>query len=212
MIQPAVALTAPTIRFDPIPHRYFLEPSGEELPSVTACLQECGLIDFSMIPRHILDAAAERGTAVHAACHYLDDGDLDWDTLDPRYRGYVEAWERFRHDWQFEPLLVEHMIWSPHYRYAGRMDRVGTLPRKDGGHDLVILDFKTGDWVKGYRYQMAAYNGALDEPRKYRRLPLQLCDNGEYRSHENKCPPQNYGRDLNVFHGAVAVWHGKRAA
>jgi len=208
MTTPAAA--PPALTFDPVPHIYRLD--GIEIPGVTGSLQECGLIDWSMVPRAILDAAAERGTRVHEACHYLDDGDLDRATLDPQYAGYVEAWERFQRDWGWQNMLVEHMAFHPALRYAGRMDRVGTLPNKIGGHDLVILDFKTGDWVKAYRYQMAAYNALLPEPRRYRRMPLQLCADGQYRSHESKCPPEDFQRDLNVFQGGVAVWYGKRAA
>lgn len=200
-----------TLRFDAEPHRYYLEPSGAELAGVTRSLEECKLIDWSRVPRDILDAAAWRGTRVHIACHYLDDGDLDMASIEG-IEGYLEAWERFKRDWGVELLLVEYMSFSAKWRYAGRMDRVITLPRKDGGRDRAVLDFKTGDWQDGYKYQMAAYNGVLPDPRSYRRIPLQLREDGQFRSHEVRCPPERYLADLNVFHSATTIWHAKRAA
>jgi hypothetical protein len=77
-----------SLRFDAEQHRYFLgirdldaqfQPVvGEmELPSVTTVLKETNMIDMRHIPQDVLDLAAARGTAVHAALHYLDEGDLD---------------------------------------------------------------------------------------------------------------------------------------
>lgn len=197
----------PTVRFEPIEHRYFIEPSGEELPGVTRALEECGLTDFSMVPRHILEAAQERGTQVHNALHYLDDGELDRATLTDEMAGYVDAYERFKREMRFEPLLVEKFVHNLAYRWAGRLDRVGLLETKHGGGDLVVVDFKSGMVVPGHRCQLAAYTSALPEPKKYRRMTLELDSDGTYKAHEYD--PQSYGNDLNTFHAAVAIWHWK---
>src|SRR5581483_1203958 len=126
--QPALDLQAskPTLRFDAVAHKYFLDPEGVELPGVTRALEGAGIVDWSMVPRDILVAAQERGTRVHEALHYLDDGELDEQNLD------------------IEILLVEHMGFSAAHRYAGRMDRVVTLPKKGGGRRKSVIDFKTG--------------------------------------------------------------------
>src|SRR5678815_2139742 len=84
-MQPSLDLSgnvAQTVRFEESAHRYFVEPSGREIPGVTRALEEAGLIDFSMVPRDVLLKAQDRGTRVHQALHYLDDGELDQDTLD----------------------------------------------------------------------------------------------------------------------------------
>ncbi len=198
----------PTVRFDPEEHRYYLEPAGEELPGVTRALEECGLTDFSMVPRHILEAAQERGTQVHNALHYLDDGDLDRATLTDQMAGYVEAYERFKREMQFTPLLVEKFIHNLAYRFAGRLDRVGTIGTKHGGEDDLVVDFKSGLVLPAHRCQLAAYTSCLDEPRKYRRMTLELDSDGKYKCHEYEA--QTYQRDLNAFHACVAVWHWKR--
>ena len=89
--------TPDKIAFEDLTHRYFLD--GERLPSVTQILQASGLIDFSKIPGPILLGAKARGTAVHKALHYYNEGDLDVEAfcLDfPEYAPYVQAWLTFR--------------------------------------------------------------------------------------------------------------------
>lgn len=207
--QSALALGAvvPTVRFDPWEHRYYLEPSGEEIPGVTRALEESGLTDFSMVPRHILEVAQQRGTWVHDALHMLDDGELDADSLSEELHGYVMAYLRFKNEMKFSPLLVEKFVHNLTYRWAGRLDRVGEIERKDGGTDLVVVDFKSGLVLPAHRIQLAAYTSALPEPRKYRRMTLELDSDGTYKTHEYAA--ESYGRDLNTFHSAVNVWHWK---
>lgn len=209
MTQPALDLGAavPSLRFDENQHRYFLDPKGEEIPGVTRALEECGLTDFSMVPRHILEAAQQRGTDVHNALHFLDDGELDQASLTEEMHGFVMAYLRFKNEMKFEPTLVEKFVHSLSHRWAGRLDRVGTLGRKDGGFDLTVVDFKSGMVLPAHAIQLAAYTSGLPESRKYRRMTLELDSNGKYKIHEYE--PQAYARDLNVFHSAVNVWHWK---
>jgi hypothetical protein len=210
MSQPSLELGAAkqTLRFEAGPHRYYLDPAGTELPSVTRCLEDCGLIDFSMVPRDILIAAQDRGTRVHQALHYLDDGELDEDTLDEELHGYVMAYLAFKNQCGFTPLLVEHRVYSLAHRWAGTLDRTGELARKDGGSDPCIIDFKSGMVLPAHRIQLAAYQSGLPDARKYRRITLELDSDGSYKVHEYA--GADYGRDLNVFHAAVALWHWKR--
>jgi hypothetical protein len=209
MSQPSLELGAvkPTLRFVHETHQYFLDPAGDELPSVTRCLEDCGLIDFSMVPRDVLQVAQERGTRVHQALHYLDDGELDQDTLDEQLHGYVMAYLAFKNQCGFTPHLVEHRVHSMAHRWAGTLDRTGELARKDGGSDPCIVDFKTGMILPAHRIQLAAYQSGLPDSRKYRRITLALREDGTYRVHEYASA--DYGRDLNVFHAAVALWHWK---
>jgi len=90
--------TPDMVEFDPLVHQYVL--NGERLPSVTQILQASGLIDFSKIPGPILEAAKARGTAVHQAAHYYNEGDLDpdFETDFPEYWPYLSAWITFRQD------------------------------------------------------------------------------------------------------------------
>jgi hypothetical protein len=210
MTQPSLALGAQkqTLRFDPVEHRYYLDPEGVEIPGVTRALEECGLTDFSMVPRHILEAAQQRGTDVHNALHYLDDGELDQNSLTEEMHGYVMAYLKFKNQMRFEPTLVEHFVHSLAFRWAGRLDRVGLIERKDGGHDRLVVDFKSGLVLPAHRIQLAAYVSGLPDPRAHRRMTLELDSDGTYKCHEYDS--QSYGQDLNTFHAAVAVWHWKK--
>lgn len=209
--QPALDLkpVETSLRFDPAEHKYFLDPEGLELPGVTDTLARAGFIDWSMVPPRVLEAARQRGTDVHAALHFLDDGELDEDTLDPAYHGYVMAYLRFKRDADFEPELVEHRAWSKAYRYAGTFDRTGTLPIKTGGRRKIVLDFKTGVVLPAHKLQLAAYAALLPDPRSYGRIALELHDDSNYKVHEY--PVEEFQRDLSVFAGAVAGEWFKRA-
>jgi hypothetical protein len=201
--QPALDLkpVETVLRFDAEAHRYFLDPQGEELPGVTSVLSAAGFIDWSMVPPRVLEAARIRGTHVHTALHFLDDGELDDETLEPEYHGYVMAYLRFKRESGFEPDLVEYRAWSKAHRYAGTLDRTGTLPVKTGAHRKVVLDFKTGMVLPAHRLQLAAYAGLLPDPRSYGRIALELHDDGTYKAHEY--PVEEFLRDFNVFCGAV---------
>jgi hypothetical protein len=91
--------TPDEVDFDPVPHRYSV--GGTVWPSVTQILQHSGLIDFSHVPRATLDAARERGDAVHRAAHYFNEGDLDvadFEASFPTYWPYLSSWISFRRD------------------------------------------------------------------------------------------------------------------
>jgi len=128
--------------FDPATHTYALDgvPVGR---SVTGVLHRGGLIDFSHVPTTVLDRARVRGTVVHQALHYLNEGDLDLAGFAadyPLYVGYLEAWQFFLTARDFRPVLCEHRVASPAYDVAGTIDCLGVL---DGR--AVLVDFATGD-------------------------------------------------------------------
>src|SRR5438046_1579303 len=60
--------------------------------SVTTALKDLGFINFDDVPAAVLANAQARGKAVHACCHYLEEGDLDWGTVHPSIWPYVEAY------------------------------------------------------------------------------------------------------------------------
>jgi hypothetical protein len=184
--------------FDPEKHEYRL--NGVALPSVTTVLKGTGMIDYSMIPQDILQAAAHRGTAVHRALHYYDDGELDEVTLDPMIVPYVEAGKRFYAESRFEVAYVEQRVVDTTHWYAGTLDRTGTFP--DGS--VAVLDWKTGILVPGHGLQLAAYANCLEHPRRYRRIAVQLRDDGSYQIHE--FPMKDFERDIRLFLSALACW------
>jgi hypothetical protein len=121
--------TAEMLTFDAATHRYTLD--GVPLPSVTGILEWAHLIDFSRIPQDIRSAALTRGTAVHQACHYYNEGDLDVAGFEqdfPTYWPYLSAWITFRRDSGFVlEESLEHLGTLTHIkRYAVRLKKDAT--------------------------------------------------------------------------------------
>src|SRR4051812_25111537 len=71
-------------------HAYWL--GGEQIPGLTHCLKEAGLVDT----RFLKETGRRRGSVVHVACHYLDDGNLDWSSLDEEALAFVKGYEKFK--------------------------------------------------------------------------------------------------------------------
>jgi hypothetical protein len=134
--------TSQAIAFEPIRHVYTLD--GDPLPSVTQVLQSAGIIDFSGIPAPILLAARDRGAAVHKACHYYNDDDLDVDLFAaeyPDYWPYLSAWIAFRRESGFVLATSLDAI-----RGLGLIRRYAVQLRPDG------------------QYRVDAYRGVSDYP------------------------------------------------
>lgn len=145
-------IATPGLTFDEATHTYRLD--GQALPSVTQVLAANGLGgDFSHVSPAVLEHARQRGTAVHAAAHYLDEGDLDEATVDPEIRPYLEAWQAFKVARRVELLALEQRVACPLYRFAGTIDRVARVP---GIRGEVLIDLKTNT-PHGAAYQLAGY-------------------------------------------------------
>lgn len=103
------------------------------------------------LPNQTRDAAAARGTEVHALAEKVVTGypvDVP-EALAGMVQGYADWLDRAG----FLPLLVEHPVASRTHWYAGRFDLIGTL-----GPDLWLLDVKTSRSVYGdTACQLAAY-------------------------------------------------------
>lgn len=115
-------------------HVYMLD--GERLPCVSDLCRFLHREIYRDAPLWQLEAAADRGTKVHAATEVLDKtGRAE---IEDDYLPYLEAYALFRkeHDVQWE--LIEHPDYHPSHRYAGTIDRYGLV---DGFKTL--LDIKT---------------------------------------------------------------------
>lgn len=145
-------LATPGLTFDDASHTYRLD--GQVLPSVTQVLRDNGLGgDFSHVSPAILEHARQRGTAVHAAAHYLDEGDLDESTVAPEIRPFLDAWQAFKAERRVELLALEQRVACPVYRVAGTIDRVARVP---GLRGAILIDLKTNT-PHGAAYQLAGY-------------------------------------------------------
>ncbi len=173
--------------------------NGTVALSVTQILEKVGIIDYQHLPNSIRTIALERGSAVHAACHYADEGDLVEDRLG-ELLPYVNAWRRFRSDTQFVPDLIEHRAFNESYGFAGTLDRRGASPN---WKLPVIIDLKTNEAPRWTGYQLAAYASFFPSPRAYMRLAVELHKNETYRVDEYH--PKDWHSDFAVFASALCV-------
>lgn len=180
--------------FDPVAHRYYL--NGAEIPGVTRILGVSGL-------RPLYDGfhtAQQRGLHVHDACERLDLEDLDWDSICPAWRGYVEAYARFKEEHGFVPEYVEYQTYHAEFRFAGTVDRRGRLHGEP-----IILDLKTGAEEHWHRWQTAGY-AILGRWLTDRRAAVYLKPEGTYTLLYHDDPA-----DLKVFLAALTITHAKGA-
>lgn len=163
-------------KFDKADHSYWLGKT--RLIGVSEAIQDAGLKDFSRIVPDVLEHARQRGTAVHSACHFFDQNDLDWDSVSDKIKPYVLAWEKFSKDIPLEWSDVEKPLFHATHGLAGTPDRVTEKTERR------IIDIKTykPDTVTGV--QLAAYSllrfgpqPAYDAPKRW---AVWLKEDGKY--------------------------------
>jgi hypothetical protein len=129
-----------TAAFEFNAERHEYTQNGVVIPSVSQVLKLAGLADYSHIDPAVLARKAAIGTEVHRAAQMLDEGarltDLD---LDPAVLPYVEAFEQFRANEKYEPILIEHATVAQFHgmKYGMTLDRVCGL---NGA--VTLLDIK----------------------------------------------------------------------
>lgn len=188
------------LTFDEPSHTY--RYGGEIVPSVTQILESEGISDFSRVPSEALRIAQERGTAVHKATQYLDEGRLDWNTVHESLLGYLEAWERYKTECKVELLEIETAVYST-LGYAGTLDRIIYAGGRNG-----LIDIKSGSPTAAAAIQTAAYGYAHPKRDKLSfRAAVQLSADGTYKvqKHDN-----DLIWDFNVFAAALTLYDYKR--
>lgn len=187
-----------TRAFDAASHTYRL--NGRRIPSVT---QITGTIaPFVGVPREVLEAKADLGTAVHYATQLHDEDDLEIDSLPDIVRPYLQAYIRFGEETGWRPQTIEQQVWAEAYGYAGTLDRTGHFTRLKGikSRALCLLDLKaTYRLAPVYGVQTALYANALPEKPKHR-FALQLKPDGSYNLTEHRDPS-----DLSVGLAALTI-------
>lgn len=194
---------AAAFQFVPETHSYLLD--GRVIPSVTQCLEACGLTNYDGIPQAILEHKAEIGTAAHAAAHYFDEGDLKLDSIDPEVVGYLEGWRKFRIETGFVPRLIElrGIATENGMQYGYTLDREGAL----FGRDSIIEIKCTANVEVSWGPQAAAYELARRriDGKIRNRVAVHLKPTGSYSLVELKDV-----NDYKVFLWALALEWWKR--
>jgi len=159
---------------------------------------------FAGIPEYIMAFAKARGTAVHAACHYDDEGDLDGGSLDEEVRPYLLAWRRFKAESGAEVVGAEISVASKRHRFVGTLDRVLIV-----NGNLCVADLKaTASISPLVALQTAGYQIAWEEERRGKigvRCCVQIRGDATYRVEWYR-----EKTDKAVFLAAVTVAQWKR--
>lgn len=192
-----IAIGTPGLTFSEATHQYFL--GGQELPSVTSIIRDNRLGgDFSAVAPATLEHARQRGTAVHAALHYDDEGMLDETTVDPEVAPYLDAWRRFRAERHVAIVEMERRYADATYRFAGTLDRIAVVEGR-----RVVIDIKSGD-VEGADLQTAAYAHLAGEPLSILRWAVQLHPE---RAVPYTVHPYRNLADWRIFRAALELTH-----
>jgi len=161
-------------------HEYRID--GVVVPSVTQIIKEAGFSDYSMVPAPILKAAQKFGKAVHSATELWDKGILDVESLSAPLVPYLEAWKKFRTD--YNPVIneIELKLGSEKWRFAGTIDRIITL------NGAGILDLKSGfEFIPATAIQTGGYGILAKEKYKIKfRMGLLLKPDGTYKIQQYK--------------------------
>lgn len=159
--------------FDEAQHLYKVE--GHYCLSTSDIISLAGLSDYGSVPASVLENARNRGTNLHKAVHYFEEGDLDLSDLPDDIQPYLQAYMKFRVERDFEPIapqeraiVYEHEITEQ--MIGSTIDLRGTVQGK-----LYIVDPKTTypnsgaakkqTWLR-WRMQLQSYWEAtlVDEP------------------------------------------------
>lgn len=165
-------------------HVYLLD--GVKLPCVSDLCRFLHREVYKDAPAWQMEAAAQRGAAVHAATQALDaDGRAD---VAEEYLPYLEAYKAFLREHSVSWTLAEKSLYHPVYRYAGTIDRYGQVDA-----EMSLVDIKTTYAVYKplcraqlnlYRLMLAAHGYLvrrmyilhLKRDGSYRLIPIEMDD------------------------------------
>jgi hypothetical protein len=194
------------VRVDPTTHTYWLGP--QRLAGVTEILTGLGLLTVpSDAPTVRLEAARQRGSAVHLTLRFLHEGTLAPRSVDPRLDGYLFAWDAFcsQHMADFRPRSVEQPQADPLLGFAG-------TPDVDGIHGTErspwVVEVKTGPFQPGHLLQVAGYTLLVRAGLTHgwpTGIVVVLGADGRFALHRAT------SRDQTIFRAALMVWQHRLA-
>jgi hypothetical protein len=149
----------PRLQFFEDGHRYLLD--GMPIPSNTQLLKAEGLIDDTFYTPD----GRDRGSRVHVACWFADDGTLDWDSVIEAERGYIKAFLRFKRETEWITDFNELPVWGAP-GYGTRLDLLGSGMFQVSGdfrRRRVVIDIKSGKADKWVGWQTGGQKRAVVE-------------------------------------------------
>lgn len=169
-------MTPAVLRFEADRHEYFL--GDDRIPSITQLVKMGGLLGSG--EQFYTEASRDRGTEVHSLCSDYDLGALDLPRLASPYRGYVLAYIAACHGLQPTWDEIEEADAHPGYRFAGRIDRVGTVQGLQ-----TVAEIKSAAKAKHHAVQTAlqailkSHRSGLPAER-WQRLVIYVKNNGRF--------------------------------
>ena len=115
-------------------HIYQLD--GETLPCVSDLCRFLNREIYKDAPKWQMEAAAERGTAIHTAAETLDKTGSA--SIAEGYLPYLQAYKSFLQEYRPSWDMIEHSLYHPEHRYAGTIDRYGAL-----NGEATLIDIKS---------------------------------------------------------------------
>jgi hypothetical protein len=165
-----------------------------DLAHVTDILRVAGLVDA----RWFTEEGRARGSAIHLAARFLDEDDLDWESVEPDVLPRLRQYQRFLDEKKPEILAIEESVENVPLQYCGTLDRRVRFDGQEG-----IIDLKAPSKQAWQAIQLAGYAGCFTRPLK--RWTLHLLDERyQLILHEDR-------NDWNVFKAALAVAAWKEA-
>ncbi|KJS85013.1 MAG: hypothetical protein JM58_09620 [Peptococcaceae bacterium BICA1-8] len=188
------------LEFNPEKHEYTY--SGIIIPGVTTVLKVAGITqDYSMINPYVLETKRDLGINIHMATE-MDD--LGLEITDPEFLPYIEGWKNFKKDTDFQCISAEKPAYSKKYRYAGTIDRFGTVYGESA-----IVDLKTTVVVdmQSVGPQTAAYQNALAEHTKEKAKKRYIVKLDPKLKQGYKLIPCTNKSDFQVFLNALNIYN-----
>lgn len=162
----------------------------QDYPRVTEVIKAAGMMgDTSWYT----EEARDRGTAVHKACWYLAENDLDLTTLDPRVAPRVAQFQEWLQQTRVEIHECEKAVKDDVHVYRGTADILAYV-----SDCLSIIDIKCGPPQPWHGVQTAAYANAIGGARRFN---LYLTDT-DYKFIESTDRD-----DWKAFVGALSTFH-----
>ena len=135
------------------------------LSHVTAIIKSAGLIDSTWFKQEDLD----RGSALHQAAQFLDEGDLDWESVDQTVIRRLGQYQKFLAEVRPTILAIEEAVTNEALQYCGTLDRRVRINGREG-----ILDLKGPSRAPWQGVQVAMYAACFGRP--LARWTLHLSD------------------------------------
>jgi hypothetical protein len=191
----------PYIELDQATHTYYVD--GVEQIGLTKVLKLAGLIDDDWYTEY----GRWRGSAVHLATRFFDEGDIDRRTLDPVIKPFVADWKDFRDRTGFVPVVIEKPYYDGLYNFCCTPDRLGYFStwQQRSDEPNVIADLKaypSGQVPAWVRYQLAGQGRAINPNRVFHRFAVVLTGKGPT---VESYPTEDYIEDVNDFLACIRI-------